>query len=554
MSNNKDFVSNMNLKSLATTQSSSMTIDLINDDVIDANGLEPVTSPIFFEKGSIPDANGLFSELIFGTTQLQRKKLMAYLPLGAKVFHPYVYEVLLRMFRNIDIIARGERSWKVVDGGFEEIKEDDPEYDESATGMSWLVENFNKVNFKKGNSYMRNERVDFINYVKKGGQVFITKYPVIPVYYRDVDNSGGKNKVPEINDLYANIIRYANSLNRETADFVSNETIHKIQLTLVEIRKMGQRLVEKKGGFFKQGVLGKNPDYGSRSVISVPLMTYVDKPGDMNVDILHSGVPVAQCCSLGFPLVTRWITEFFRKEFESKGSTYPVLTSDGKGGTKIEYKALDNPLEFYNQNYIKKKIDSYANTYSVRFEPIEVPVKNGGDTKYYLTCKGLLEPGEANNPLNSTISNRPFTWTDLFYIACVEALEDKHIYVTRYPLTDYFGTFPNKITPLSTIKTFPVKMGNRVYPNYPVVQMGLDEDTISTLFIDTLTFSNTYLKGLGGDYDGDMVSIRMCFSEEANQEANDLLFSLKHYFTIQGKLIRVVENEAVLTFYNLSTY
>lgn len=549
-----DFYNSFNLKSLSTTQSSSMKIDLITDDVIDANQLEPVTSPIFFEKGSIPDANGLFSELIFGTTQLQRKTILAYLPIGHKVFHPYVYEVLLRIYRNIDKIARGIGCWEIVDGNFVEIKEDDERYNENQTGMDWLVENFDKIDFKKGNSYMRNERVDFINFTKKDKQVFITKYPVIPVFYRDVDSSSGKNKVPEINDLYANVIRYANSLSKETINYVNNEILYKIQITLVEIRKMGQRLVEKKGGFFKQGVLGKNPDYGARSVISVPLMNHASKPSDMQIDILHAGVPIAQCCALGFPIVSRWISEFFRKEFESKGSNYPVMTDDGKGGTKIEYKPLDDPLEFYNQNYIKKKIDAYANTYSVRFEPIEVPVKDNSGKKYYLTCKGLIEPAEATNPLNSSISNRPFTWTDLLYIACYESLQDKHIYVTRYPLTDYFGTFPNKIVPLSTIKTFPVKIGDRVYPNYPVVTMGLDEDTISTIFIDTLSFSNTYLKGLGGDYDGDMVSIRMCFSEEANEEANEILYSLKHYFTIQGKLIRVVENELFLTFYNMSIY
>ena len=39
---------------------------------------------------------------------------------------------------------------------------------------------------------------------------------------------------------------------------------------------------------------------------------------------------------------------------------------------------------------------------------------------------------------------------------------------------------------------------------------------------------------------------------EANDEAAKQLHDIKHYVSIQGKLVRVLGNEAYLTFYNMT--
>lgn len=53
-------------------------------------------------------------------------------------------------------------------------------------------------------------------------------------------------------------------------------------------------------------------------------------------------------------------------------------------------------------------------------------------------------------------------------------------------------------------------------------------------------------------YDGDTVSVKMCFSIEANQEAEQKLHDINHYVSIQGKLVRILSNEASLAFYNMT--
>ena len=99
-----------------------------------------------------------------------------------------------------------------------------------------------------------------------------------------------------------------------------------------------------------------------------------------------------------------------------------------------------------------------------------------------------------------------------------------------------------------------MELTETVYQYYPVIDFEADEEKINTLFVDTLTMSNLYLKTLNGDYDGDTVSFRMVFSEEANEEAHKLISSPKNFFNLKGDMIRDVEKEAYLTYYNMTSY
>jgi hypothetical protein len=151
----------------------------------------------------------------------------------------------------------------------------------------------------------------------------------------------------------------------------------------------------------------------------------------------------------------------------------------------------------FTKSYIHKKMKSYINTYGKRFEPIKIKLKSGKEVDMLFTGRGMSR--KKDDPRSATISNRAMTWTDVFYMAATETLSDKHIYTTRYPISDYFGIFPSKCRPLSTVKTTPVVINDVVYPYYPVINPNLSEEEISTQFIDTLEISNLYLDAIGGD-------------------------------------------------------
>lgn len=125
-------------------------------------------------------------------------------------------------------------------------------------------------------------------------------------------------------------------------------------------------------------------------------------------------------------------------------------------------------------------------------------------------------------------------------------------YITRYPLEDYFGTFPSMVRVTSTLEHEPMEINGKKYPYYPKVVPGMSQDEVSTRFVETVTMDNVYLKGLGGDYDGDTVSEKVCFTEEANDEAFDILNSAKHFVAISGNIIRMTSNETFLTYYAMT--
>lgn len=49
-----------------------------------------------------------------------------------------------------------------------------------------------------------------------------------------------------------------------------------------------------------------------------------------------------------------------------------------------------------------------------------------------------------------------------------------------------------------------------------------------------------------------MVTLKGVFTTEANEEAEEIMHSVKHYVNIAGDLMRVVGNEAFLTYYNMT--
>ena len=151
-----------------------------------------------------------------------------------------------------------------------------------------------------------------------------------------------------------------------------------------------------------------------------------------------------------------------------------------------------------------------------------------------------------------TILNRPMTWTDLFYIAAVNSISDKYVYITRYPIEGYNSIFPTQCLPLSTIDTIPATVDGQFYPYYPKIDLKTPTDKISNLFNDTVTMSDLMIDIMGADFDGDTVSLKLCYTLEANQEAKEISESIRNFISQEGELIRDVGKEAFLTFYNMT--
>ena len=117
-----------------------MRIDLFDmDEFIELNNLKPITSHVLFERGGIPNPNGLISNEIFGVSVKSRKETFAYIDLHDHFFHPHIYKIIRRVFRNIDKIINGESYYSVgKDGSL--VKDPNGE-----TGIEFLYDNWENM-------------------------------------------------------------------------------------------------------------------------------------------------------------------------------------------------------------------------------------------------------------------------------------------------------------------------------------------------------------------------------------------------------------------------
>ena len=531
-----------------------MEVDLITDRTIMNSNLKPVTDPSSFS-GNLPTDGGLFSPIIFGRTPDEQNRQFAYIDLNGKFFHPFIFEILDNLIpKKFKKCASGEGSWALDNDGYlVELTEKDKDYGRMNNGIDWLVSIFPKMKYKESNSLTRRDRIKLLKDFKPNDCI-ITKWLVIPIKYRDVDKSAGTYVLPDLDVHYNSIIRYANSLKDSAFGFFNYAVKFNLQIELVAIRKYGQSLLEKKHGFFHRAILGKSIDRGSRDVISVPSFRGYQKPEDNPIDMFHSGIPLAKCLIVGYDFIMRYCLQFFADNFRNR-LEYPVYRLvDGEYKMASTVRITDQ-LERFTTSYIEKKINRFKNSHATRFELITIKTEAGDEIPIHMAGQfKSLRPGSPNS---STILNRPMTWTDLFYQAAVNTLADKYVYITRYPIEGYNSIFPSMCYPMSTIDTVPANITNldgtiTEYDHYPVIDLSLPTDKISSKFLDTVTISNLFLSAIGGDYDGDQVSVKLCFSIEANAEAKEISESVKNFIGQDGSLIRNVGNEAYLTFYNMT--
>lgn len=534
-------------------------IDIVTDKIIDANikmnGIKEVTNPINFERGGIPTIDGLFSEYIFGVTTEERRLTWGYINLGCKVIHPYIYTVLCSVQQNIKKIFEGKSSWKVTENGdLVEVPESDPKYNEDNTGVDWFIKNYKNMKFKKNTSRERTEKINLLATFEPD-EIMISKWLVIPIFYRDLETKDGPLKIPPINKEYMNLIKYAQSVKYESLemDMMTNLTKYNIQTTLVNIQKYFQELIQKSDGFFHQYVMGKNPDYGIRSVISCPVLTEYDKPEDMPIDMNTVGFPLSEVLSMFFPFIQRWIYNWFLDQTETTGMYISLDKSQ-----KVVH--LRDPGSKFTPEYIGKKISAWIDNYESRFEVITLDAytidKDGKEHDMEVPIRFTGVPYSENSAYTAQIADRSMTWTDIFYIAAVECTEDKYAWVTRYPMTLYLNTYPTKVFVLSTVHTMPCKMNIygqvKIYKYYPIIDLTKSPREVSTLFNETVNMSNSLLSSINGDYDGDTVSVKGVYSIEANQEINRILYEPTHFLRSNGGLVASLTNEGILTLYNMT--
>lgn len=497
---------------------------------INVNNLQPVTNPVFIDKRTFT-TDGVLSNAIFGVSQYDRKNRFAYIDLAPYHYmNPLAAVKLASYDRKLSDVLYARGTYKLTKEG---ALVEDPNGD---SGPEFLYRIWGKVRVKEKTTETTKEVQAFFEQGRD--RLFLTKFPVIPPFYRDINmNDSSSSKSSNIiNSKYSSIISYTQSMAMYTNTFgsMTRLTQARVQTHLVDIY---QELMVKevkgqpsKFGMLRRSLAGKNLPYTARLVITAPNLNK-SSLSQVQVKFGYATIPLAYICSLFMPFMIHNLKEYFESEFLRAGK-YPVMDSEGK----VRYTTFQ---ESYDENAITGMINKFINSPGTRFDTIYTP--QDVDGKRY----PMMVTGRFNK--DNTSFSRKATFTDILYIVAMRTVADKHVYITRYPMDNPNGQNPYRIIVSTTNETKPVTIGDTVYEHYPVIK----GDPMNA-FMSTGQFSNTMIGPMGADFDGDQVSVRACWTKEANADAERTINSNSYVINIQGKNMREITKDFLLTQYMLT--
>lgn len=523
------------------------------EDFIKKNRVEEVSDSLLFIRKGVPTEKGLLSNEIFGITKDERANKFGYIDLTDWFIHPFIYKIWTRLDSNIREIVHGTAKFRLDENGY--IVEDA----NGSTGIQFIYKNIDKIRIKSTGAASREEKIKFIYNNKKN--MFIKKFLVMPAYYRDVDTkANGAVSTGALNKYYQSLLISTKSM-KDTQDYgmnVEDSIKGRIQETLLSIsnclfgtskNKDDGDGLSGKTGYMRSKVMSKTTDYGVRLVLSAPQLK-VESVEDLMVNADYAALPLAAACVNFYPFIIFHVKRFFENQFTGnlKQTYYNPKTK------KLEEFEVPDPYIQFSDEVIKEHIKKFIYGYSNRLEPITI---TSGGKQYDLVFKGKgsgsTEKFEKQDHIGeSSLVERSLTWCDLFYMAACETVKDKYVLVTRYPMDSYFNQFPTKVR-ISTIKQMePIYVNGTYYQFYPRIRQEDIGSNTSNKFIDTMQFSNIYLKSIVGDYDGDQVSVKAVWTKEANEELDRYANSKTVFIDIGGSNVKVSTNETIQALYSLT--
>lgn len=502
-----------------------MLADIGSPDLyVKTNELQEITSgTIFASQSSAPDENGLVSYEIFGNPgSKQRAKTFAYIDLGDIFIHPMAYDALVMLAKPIKGILEGD-GYYYVDPTGKLVKvtspSDAPKGFDCGQGCHWLKRNLKKINFtKEAMSNIRKERIDFINSLTEQ-EMFISKWLVIPAYYRDVDVN--TNKKNDINMMYQNLLSQARTVKAMNSMFTSEEVTdshRKIQDKINEIYRYFFTFMAGTKQFIQKYVLGKAPDYSSRMVITTARIN-CNNPDDMLTDYAHSAVPLSMVLEDFAPFIEYGFKNFVKSQIN--GSDY-IYTKDKNGEIKRIPLASHWEQCLLHDN-IHHLIKVYSDSKERRLDYFTVEAEDGSQIPLgYITSRGSITSTDSDEFGQQSNIVRPITLCEMFYIIAMDTVKDKQVMITRFPIEDYQNIYPSMMNIIPYEQTKKATIMGKEYPRFPDISMedikNKHEPFICEKFNDALQLFPTYLKALGADFDGDTVTVQGVFNKNDPME------------------------------------
>ena len=518
------------------------------------NNLKEVKNSNVFAKSGDPDPEGLMSNEIFGLPGTpERKSKYGYITLGCPCIHPHVSYSLFRIpgGQLYHRILFGENKGYVDSTGkLFELKEgqEAPDGVKVGEGPEFLYKIHNDIDFKahsrdKKKSYYRDEILRMVKDLDRD-EFFIKVIPVIPVFYRDIDEKNGK--INEINSLfYSRLINLSSILKN---NFANINTVTEAHVKLMDtINAMYKYFIDQVGGnkaFFHTKIMGKTTNYGARLVIAVARYDS-DNIENTEVSFSRTAIPLGAVIKCFAPFIVHGINNIMRNLISGTKYIYDYKT-------KNRYTLADSYENRFSVENIYNIIDMYYKSPEHRLNPFYLPTEEGKEIPIGFFDGKTIESSSAKNVLTMGQNFRILTYTDLFYMAAYNTVKDKAIYITRFPTEDHNNIYPSFMNIIPYSKTRKANVMGEEYPRYPDIDLKEDRNKIDSIFIDTLRLFPSYLPALGGDFDGDMVTVQGVFTDEANEDAKKFIYSIANIVDIKGGTMKGVDDVVAHVLYNMT--
>lgn len=531
---------------------------------VDEKKLPLVTSPNIFEPNSNQfHPRGLFSEEIFGPiTSMDRFVNEAAIALNTLIIHPVIFHHFIGK-KNIYVQILSGKQYGKFDVEADDFVLCGMQEEDAGTGFEFFVRNLKYLaKSEKKQASLRSENIRKL-LTKYHDRMLISHVICLPAGLRDLDMKSSRLSKDDINKIYMSVINIATSLSGYalSTDTLFDGIRYQLQMKIDEIYAYIMNVISGKKGFFEKHYGARKIAYSTRNVISVPMSDADTADDPTNIKTDETMIPMLNLIKCFQPFFVHFILKRVYGELFLHGNTGKIAVTNPKT-LEIEYVALKaSKINMYTTaDGVEKIINQFKH---VGFRESAVSIRDSEGKEYWLllsyTEYDTVYIAKSASDLERLVKqygieyekNRvePVRWIEILYIAAMTIVDDKHVFITRYPALGDGSIYPSRI---HAVTTNPSKIAKVMFdtgltietPHYPV---------IGNPYYESVVVHQSRLSGLGADFDGDMVSVTGLWSKEGNDDIRRHMENVNAVVGDDMQLKLSTDSDIInLTIFNLS--
>lgn len=507
-------------------------------------GLKPVTVSDTFDSPNVFHENGLFSPSIFGKVGDERRSMrFSYIDIKATIFHPIVFKALLNLKGLYGEIMAGS-TYALWDESIKDFVKSNAV--EGETGYYFFVSKWKEIEFKKTGSDMREQYILMVEKYKE--KAMVSKIVVMPAGMRDLEiTTTGRREENEINPMYRKLISASNMVTESAIRYTPetlNNSRYTLQVTFNCIYDLVESMIKGKKKFIMNKWASRTIMNGTRNVLTAmdTSSEYLGAPGAVNIN--NTIIGLYQLMKSVLPVSIYQIRNgFLSSVFSTVDAPAKLVNMKTRKMEEVELDT-DHYDRWMSNEGLEKVIESFGEE-NLRDKPLII------DGRYLgLIYKGPDKTFKIIHDIDDVPGTRsklhvyPLTFCELLYLSFYRVANNYPMFFTRYPITGIKSCYPS----MSYLKTtVEAEVRKELDDNWEPMDDSYiaNEFPIAGAYVNSLTPHSSRLEGLTADFDGDVGSSNILYSDEAVKEIKDFLASKRAYVGSDNKFMSSVNVHTV---------